>query len=102
MCGLVVGAACSKTDLCEGRGGRWYDSVLDPRLPGQCVMPSVDVGVPCTEAAHCQAGYCACSGSPKEGDHMTGECPEFAATKADGALCHVTNGIAHPGGLLIE
>lgn len=101
--GLVVGVACSHTDMCERRGGRWYDSVLDPRLPGSCVMPAVDVGGPCTEAAHCQAGYCACiDPRARDGTHMTGECPEFAAKREDGALCVVTNGIARAEGLRVD
>jgi len=100
---FAAGVACSQTDMCARRGGQWYASVLDPRLSGSCVMPAVDVGQQCTEAAHCHAGYCACFG-PKttEGAHMTGECPEFAPTKADGWVCTVTNGIAHPQGVRIE
>lgn len=101
--GLVIGVACSQTDMCERRGGKWYDSVLDPRLPGSCVMPAVDVGNPCTEADHCHAGYCACSpANAKEGTHMTGECPEFAVKKEDGWVCAVSNGIAHREGVRVE
>jgi hypothetical protein len=102
LVGLVAGLACAQTDMCERRGGRWYDSVLDPRLSGSCVMPAVDVGNPCTEAAHCQAGYCACAEATTEGALMTGVCPEFAAKKSDGWLCTVSNGVAHPQGLQVE
>jgi hypothetical protein len=101
--GLGIGVACSQTDMCARRGGQWYDSVLDPRLPGSCVMPAVDVGNPCTEAAHCQAGYCGCSDPrAKDGALMTGDCPEFPPTKKDGWICAVTNGVAHPEGVRVE
>lgn len=101
--GTVTGVGCSKTNMCEARGGKWYDSVLDPRLPGSCVMPAVDVGQPCTEAEHCHAGYCACSDpAAKDLSHMTGVCPEFAVKPEDGWVCSVSNGIKHQQGVRAE
>lgn len=101
--GMIFGVACSNTNLCTNRGGVWYDSVLDARRAGSCVMPAVDVGQPCTEADHCQAGYCACSDpAAKDLAHMTGQCPEFPARKVDGWLCSVSNGIKHQRGLQVE
>lgn len=66
-------------------------------------MPAVDVGQPCTEGAHCQAGHCECDKpNTPNGTHMTGACPEFALKKEDGAICVVTNGIARAEGMRVE
>jgi hypothetical protein len=101
--------ACASTHLCVERGGQWYASAVDPRLPGSCVMPAVDSGNPCTEHDHCGAGYCACSderradGRPiPEGGAMTGVCPSFPLRAQDGMVCTVEGGSKHEQGLRIE
>lgn len=107
---LAVAIACaSSSNTCEMRGGRWYPSAVDNRLPGSCVMPAVDAGNPCTEHEHCEAKWCACSderkadGSPvHDGGPMTGVCPSFPARPEDGVLCVVEHGTKRTQGLQVE
>jgi hypothetical protein len=107
--GLAASACASSANTCAMRGGRWYPSEIDPRLPGSCVMPAVDAGNHCTEHQHCEAKWCACSderkpdGSPiHDGGAMTGVCPDFPARPEDGVLCVVEHGTKRAQGLQVE
>ncbi|MBX7083545.1 MAG: hypothetical protein K1X88_30330 [Nannocystaceae bacterium] len=100
---------CNAAKLCEDRGGVFFDSELDPRLPGSCVMAAVDAGQQCTEGYHCLAGWCACSdGAYGEGAElpesasMVGTCPSFPPRKGDGWHCAVVGGHKHKRGVIAE
>ncbi len=102
-------ACASSANTCDARGGVWYASAVDPRLPGSCVMPAVDTGNPCTEHGHCESGWCACSDEKKadgtpvhDGGAMTGVCPSFPLRKEDGVVCTVEGGTRRNEGLRIE
>lgn len=109
LLGLVSAIlGCNAAALCKNRGGEWFASELDPRLPGSCVMASVDAGQACTEPYHCLAGWCACSDGPEAGGvlperaAMVGTCPAFPPRKGDGWMCSVDGGHKHTRGVIAQ